>query len=571
MTQPHRRRLVPAVMIWLAGLAPAGLFAYSADLPDGFAGAYLAARQAAISADFDVAAQSYTEVLVRDPSNPANLENALLAYVAIGRVESALPLAQKLLVLAPENPLAALVVLAGKIKTRQFGAVVADFRAATQVGTLVDTLLLAWAQLGQGYVPEAMLAFDEVVTQPQTAAFGLYHKAMALASVGDFEQADALLSDGRATPTRGAILSHVSILSQLERNADAIALLTGRFDPDMDPQLRALRDQLVAGKTLRFDAVRTPVDGMAEVFLSVAEVLATEPADGSALINARIAQYLRPTLTDATLLSAEMLAEREQYDLASSTYEQVQADDPAFVRAELGRADALFRDDQRAEALNAMRALTKRFADIPAVHVTLGDMLRRDEQFAAATPVYDTAIALLGEARPGHWRVYYTRGISHERSGRMDLAEVDMRMALKLNPGQPDVLNYLGYAFIDENRNLDEAMDMIQRAVAARPDNGAIVDSLAWALFRLGRYDEAIEPMERAATLEAVDPIVNDHLGDVYWAVGRKREAEFQWHRALSFDPEPDEAKRIRRKLEIGLDAVLREEGAPPLLALPQK
>ena len=571
MTQPHRRRLVPAVMIWLAGLAPAGLFADSADLPDGFAGAYLAARQAAISADFDVAAQSYTEVLVRDPSNPANLENALLAYVAIGRVESALPLAQKLLVLAPENPLAALVVLAGKIKTRQFGAVVADFRAATQVGTLVDTLLLAWAQLGQGYVPEAMLAFDEVVTQPQTAAFGLYHKAMALASVGDFEQADALLSDGRATPTRGAILAHVSILSQLERNADAIALLTGRFDPDMDPQLRALRDQLVAGKTLRFEAVRTPVDGMAEVFLSVAEVLATEPADGSALINARIAQYLRPTLTDATLLSAEMLAEREQYDLASSTYEQVQADDPAFVRAELGRADALFRDDQRAEALNAMRALTKRFADIPAVHVTLGDMLRRDEQFAAATPVYDTAIALLGEARPGHWRVYYTRGISHERSGRMDLAEVDMRMALKLNPGQPDVLNYLGYAFIDENRNLDEAMDMIQRAVAARPDNGAIVDSLAWALFRLGRYHEAIEPMERAATLEAVDPIVNDHLGDVYWAVGRKREAEFQWHRALSFDPEPDEAKRIRRKLEIGLDAVLREEGAPPLLAVPQK
>ena len=191
MTQPHRRRLVPAVMIWLAGLAPAGLFADSADLPDGFAGAYLAARQAAISADFDVAAQSYTEVLVRDPSNPANLENALLAYVAIGRVESALPLAQKLLGLAPENPLAALVVLAGKIKTRQFGAVVADFRAATQVGTLVDTLLLAWAQLGQGYVPEAMLAFDEVITQPQTAAFGLYHKAMALASVGDFEQADA--------------------------------------------------------------------------------------------------------------------------------------------------------------------------------------------------------------------------------------------------------------------------------------------------------------------------------------------------------------------------------------------
>jgi predicted negative regulator of RcsB-dependent stress response len=88
-------------------------------------------------------------------------------------------------------------------------------------------------------------------------------------------------------------------------------------------------------------------------------------------------------------------------------------------------------------------------------------------------------------------------------------------------------------------------------------------------LYRLGRYDEALVQMERAVELLPVDPVVNDHLGDVYWAVGRTREAEFQWHRALSFiglgdsnDAEPD---RIRRKLEIGLDAVLEEEGAPPL------
>ena len=71
--------------------------------------------------------------------------------------------------------------------------------------------------------------------------------------------------------------------------------------------------------------------------------------------------------------------------------------------------------------------------------------------------------------------------------------------------------------------------------------------------------------MERAAELMPVDPIINDHLGDVLWAVGRQMEAQFQWRRALSFDPEPDEATRIRRKLEVGLDVVLEEEGAEPL------
>jgi tetratricopeptide (TPR) repeat protein len=119
---------------------------------------------------------------------------------------------------------------------------------------------------------------------------------------------------------------------------------------------------------------------------------------------------------------------------------------------------------------------------------------------------------------------------------------------------------------VEKQINLVEALDMIERAVRARPDSGFIVDSLGWVLYRLGRYDEAVAHMERAVELLAVDPVVNDHLGDVYWAVGRKREAEFQWSRALSFsdlsevdgEADPD---RMRRKLEIGLDAVLLEEG----------
>jgi tetratricopeptide (TPR) repeat protein len=118
--------------------------------------------------------------------------------------------------------------------------------------------------------------------------------------------------------------------------------------------------------------------------------------------------------------------------------------------------------------------------------------------------------------------------------------------------------------------NLEEALDMIERAVTLRPDSGYIIDSLGWGLYRLGRYAEAVGHMEKAVELMPIDPVVNDHLGDVYWAVGRKREAEFQWHRALSFidhedasgDVDPD---RVRRKLEVGLDVVLEEEGAPPL------
>jgi Flp pilus assembly protein TadD len=216
-----------------------------------------------------------------------------------------------------------------------------------------------------------------------------------------------------------------------------------------------------------------------------------------------------------------------------------------------------------------MQQLIERNPDNAMFRIALGDALRQQQDYDAARAAYTAAIDMFLEDDASQWAVYFTRGIANERTGRWAAAEADFRKALELNPDQPQVLNYLGYSMVEKDMNLDEALDMIERAVAARPDSGYITDSLGWVLYRLGRYDEAVAPMERAVELMPVDPVVNDHLGDVYWAVGRYREAEFQWKRALSFvdhdengDADPD---RIRRKLEVGLDAVLEAEGAEPL------
>ncbi len=203
------------------------------------------------------------------------------------------------------------------------------------------------------------------------------------------------------------------------------------------------------------------------------------------------------------------------------------------------------------------------------MHTSLGDILRQQQDFNGAVRAYDTALGMSDSPIQSQWFSYYARGISHERLGDWPNAEADFRMALELNPGQPQVLNYLGYSMVENNINLDEALEMIEDAVAARPDSGFIVDSLGWVLYRLGRFEEAVGHMERATELMPVDPVVNDHLGDVYWSVGRKTEAQFQWMRALSFiddstaaDAKPD---RIRAKLSQGLDAVLAEEGEKTL------
>ena len=534
---------------------------------EGLAGAYLAARQASFASDYANAAIYYTAALVRDPSNPVLLENSVLAQIGLGQVDRAIPIARRIQQAGIKSQFADLVMLADALHRKDYDQIAADFKAGLSAGPLVDGLVQAWAELGQGRMTEALAAFDTAGKANGLQAYALYHKALAMASAGDFDGADKILSGDAAGPlslNRRGVVARLQILSQLERNADAVALIDASFDVELDPGMLDLRARLVAGEPLAFDAARDAAEGEAEVFLTLASALNGDGDVELTLIYARIAQFLRPENAATILFCADLLAAQKQYDLANQTYAQIPTDDPFFIPGEMGRADALYRAGKTDAALEVMAQLAKSHPGSSTIFVNLGDMLRRQDRFAEAATEYDRAIALLGEPKAAHWVIYYTRGIAQERLGNMDKAEADMRLALKLSPDQPQVLNYLGYAFVDAGRNLDEALQMIQRAVAARPDDGYIIDSLAWALYRMGRTAEAVEPMERAAELEAVDPIVNDHLGDVYWAVGRTLEAQFQWRRALSFKPEPDEEARIKRKLEVGLDVVLKEEGAKP-------
>lgn len=535
------------------------------------AGAYLAARQASIASDYRAATGYFARALTFDPGNAELLENATLAYLAVGDMDSAGVTAEQLQGMGNPSQIAAMTLLARAAAAEDWPGGLALMDNGASAGPLIDGIARAWALVGQGKMSEALAAFDAFAAEEGLKSLGLYHKALALASVGDFEGADRILSGDEAGPlraTRRGITAHAEVLSQLERNAEAMKLIDGVTDVvtgDGDPALMALRKRLEAGETLPFDVVRAPRDGMAEVFFSVASALSNDAEPVTVLVYSRIAQYLRPDLIDATLMSAGTLEAMQQFDLANETYNLVPREDPSFHVAELGRANVLVKADRTDAAIEVLEQLSKSHAQIPAVHITLGDLLRREERYAESTQAYDRAIALFKAPQPGQWPIYFARGITHEREKRWPEAEADLRRALELAPNQPQVLNYLGYSFLELNQNLDEALTMITRAVAARPDDGYITDSLGWAFYRMGRYQEAVTHMERAASLEPTDPIVNDHLGDVLWAVDRKVEAVFQWRRALSLDPTETDADRIRRKLEVGLDAVLAEEGAKPL------
>ena len=537
------------------------------------AGSYLAARTAMVESDYAEASQYYARALVRDPGNMALLENAATAYLGLGDVERSVEIARRMVAAGSTGQLGGLILTGGEAIENNWEGVRSGFDNGLTVGPLFDGLAKAWSQVGSGNMTAALAAFDEVASNGGVEAFGLYHKALALGSVGDFEGAAQILSGDTGTVmrlSRRGVIAYAQVLSQLERNEDASELITASFGSSLDPFLEDLKARLDAGESLSFDAINSPQDGLAEVYYSIANALRNEAQPSYTLLYARMATGLRSDHIDSLLLTAELLEALERYELATEVYDIVPRDDPSFHAAEIGRAEALRRSGREEAAIEVLQQLSESHGHLPLVHVTLGDTLRGMERFEEAKVPYNTAVSLIETPEEQHWIIYFARAIANERTDSWPEAEADFRKALELRPDQPQVLNYLGYSFLEMQTNYEEALSMIERAVELRPDSGYIIDSLGWGLYRLGRYDEAVGHMEKAVERMPIDPIVNDHLGDVYWAVGRYREAEFQWHRALSFitddtDPQDVDADRIRRKLEVGLDVVLEEEGEPPL------
>ena len=558
-------RTLPRLALILGlGLSAPVMAQNTVALEPGLAGAYLAARSAALAGDHREAAIQFQRVLQADPDNQTILGDAMLALAAIGDWDQAGTYAARVPQDSLDRDFANLIEQVNRIREGDFAGASAAAVEMAGAGPLIDPLLEAWLYLAEGDMSRAATTFEAMIDSNSPLA-GLvpYQLALARASVGDFEGAEAIFSGqvfGPLQVSPRGVQAHAQILVQLDRAQDALDLLAVALNQNADETLFVLRTEIEADPTRPYDFITTPQQGMAEVFFALARALGTDAGTTLPLIYARAAHAIDPAHIHSVLLAADILSDAEQYEMAEDTYELVPRESPLFVEAEMGRSEVLFQQGREDTAIEVLHALARDYPNRAAVQTALGDALRRQERFEEAIEAYSAAVDLVDLSQTRYWFLLYARAISYEQSGRWDEAEADFRAALDLSPDQPNVLNYLGYSLVEQNRNLDEALNMIQRAVAARPDSGYIVDSLGWVFYRLGRFEEAVAPMERAVELLPNDSIVNDHLGDVYWMVGRFREAEFQWSRALSFDPDPADAERIRQKLELGLDAVLASE-----------
>ena len=533
-------------------------------------GAYLAAKSAQAAGALGVASDYYEKALTIDPSSLPLQREAMFTFLADGRFDRGVELAAKLRDDDDAGKVARIALGMDALRTGAFDAAVEnlDLPDSSELDTLLLGQLSAWADAGKGDSAAAIQRLDEISGPPWFAIFNLYQKGLIFMQAGQPEEARRVLKvllDDRASvqTSPDAYLAAVETLARLEMqagNKDAAeeALAYGlQVAPTYDPIL-FLERQLDAGETVA-PAVQTPQQGAAEVLYTLGQAINRGDGRDVALLYFQLADAVSEAAPDKLVTALAGVAEQgERVDQAIAYYDRIPDDSPYRRTATLQKGLDLWFADRKDEATTVLESAIDTYPDDLQAHLAFADVLTAGKNYGRAAEVLEKAVELAPENGPQNWNIYYQRGIAYERLQEWDKAEPNFRKALELSPDQPQVLNYLGYSWVDMNRNLDEGLDLIRKAVELRPNDGYIIDSLGWAYYRLERFDDAVEQLERAVLITPADPTINDHLGDAYWRVGREREARFQWQRALDGNPAPEEdlVAKIERKLENGLPSV---------------
>jgi tetratricopeptide (TPR) repeat protein len=515
-------------------------------IPVTWSGDFLAGRFEMSHGDFGDASGDLLQALSVNPNDPDLLLQTFIACLNAGRPE-AVALAARL----PSSQIAQMLLVDAAAKNGDWRQAETRLRALPRDGVmqLLQPLLLAWVSLGSGDPDQAFATlrpyFDNARYRPVVAL----HAAMIADIAGRtrdaaiwYQQAGTELAN--ESPRTALILASWMARSGHREAAEALLSKMGESVPEaaiaIPGMLASLDRRPVARAT----------DGMAEAYATFAAALRQQETGEFSMVLSRLALDMRPDFVTARLMAAELQANAKHYQEALSLLDQAaHVDDPVAAVVRLRHVAVLERMDRTDEAIREAERIGRDYPDSSLPDIELGDLLRAKHRFTEAIVAYDRVIERIKKPSTNEWVLFYSRGIAYERTGQWTRAEADFNRALALSPDQPSVLNYLGYAWADMGRNLDRARDMIQRAAARRPNDGAITDSLGWVTFRQGDAIEATKLLERAVGLEPEDPTITEHLGDAYWATGRKIEAQYQWRRALTLNPAPEDAAKLEAKI----------------------
>jgi tetratricopeptide (TPR) repeat protein len=553
------RRVLPVMALLLAGCAGQSN-APAPVRPDAQSAAfstYLSARFAAGEHDLPQAAHYYGRALANDPGNPSLLALSFFYSTTSGDFEAAGKYAQAVVSANADDRAARLALAVIGFKHKDYADVRKNLSLSAKgpFTTLTSALLDGWAAAATH--DSAGMQKDLVTLNQQSGAENMaaFHTALMQDYLGDTAAAETAYKKalGSGQPTPRVLEAYGRFLERNGRGQDAVKLYRshaaeGGLASVIIPGLA----RVAAGQKPEA-LIRVPADGAAETLFGIAASLGDAQSADVSILYLRMALYLRPDLGLAQLLLADRFETLRKFESAIAIYQSIEPSSPYYRMAQVQAALDQQRLGKSDDAIAGLKKLVASQPNDSEAWVALGDTYRASSKFAEAVDAYDHAEKAIPKAAKRDWPMFYARAMAKEKLKRLDDSENDIQQALKLSPEQPELLNYLGYSWVDRGRNIPQALTMLEKARSLRPYDGYIVDSVGWAYYQLGRYEDAAKTLEAAVLLVPGDPTINDHLGDALWRAGRRIDARFQWNHAITFSDNDTDKAAIERKLKTGL------------------
>lgn len=529
-------------------------------------GDYLRYLQARREQNLSDAAKYLQKVLDKDADNEIVEAEMLSTLTLQGRLHDAFPLAQKELKRDGKLLLAMLVVVANQTENKDYDGALKTLDAFPDqdVRAFLIPLLKSWQYVGLNEREKAQNALEPLDSEGTAA---LYHFHLALMNdiwnnEDETEKHYKLLMEKNKGLSLRAAQTYGNFLLRHEKYERFNELLAAYRTVNRSFPLIDETFFLAGGKEVGKNIpviVPSAKEGMAEALFDVAGSLHEKGNEDSAFFFTQIALSLDEKLALARELKGTLLETTGRLDDARAFYESEKTTSETYFSSQSKLARLLARQEKYDEAVAVLQNLIKKKSESHLPYLDLGDTYMLAKRYPQAIEAYTQALdKISGTQRRGGWMIYYSRGTAYERNNQWDKAEDDFLHALLLNPDQPLTLNYLGYSWLERGKNVEQAKEMLERALLKASQSGSIADSLGWAYYLTKEYDKAVTILEIAVALDAGSGVINDHLGDAYWRSGRKREARFQWRKALDLNDDfaAGDRDRVRLKLDKGLDAV---------------
>ncbi len=535
---------------------------YSHPRVDTAYGTYLAARVAHLRQDLNTAADYYVKSINLGADNTEIIGRAYVLLTSEGRIDEAAEYAKMAQQKGDKGNFIHFVVMTDEMQKQNYANALESLQKIHDKVYQASILPLfeAWIYAGEGKQKEALNVLKKFKDDKSLVSLYYMHNGMLNDYFGNTEEAqkafDTVVNNENLELSYRSLQIIGNFYIRNGKQEEAAALVKKYYDKNFQARmlLELYQDIQTSDASATPKLIDSPQKGQAEALFNIGTIFRGYQSDISQIFTA-LALYLNPQHDVALVSMADLLENNQRYNEAIKEYAKISPQSPIYFMAQLKISSIYMQERQNQKALEKLKNLLELYPNDYQVLFNLGEISRIMNQPEKAIKYYNKALKSAPEVAKQDWTIYYALGMAYERSGQWNKAEEVLQEALKISNRHPFVLNYLGYSWLQHNENSNEALYMIFEAYRQNPEDGHIMDSLGWALYRMGKYEDSIKVLERAAEYLPGNAIVCDHLGDAYWQVGRKDEARFQWQHALILKEDAEELNKdvIRGKISDGL------------------